>query len=347
MAFQWAYETDDDYNKDASKDGRVIDNPILGQIEYVGLDDAEKEHFYPKVNPNKICSMTINGTDWRDYSLGGVIIPPNMPLALDSTNFGFSYSHEFSSSPITELQQTGMIKSVLSAAQAVSSLGYGHGQQNGLLISRYSKAPMWTGSSPLQGPSSLKFTFEMGQGGVFSGLKEVVLPIISIAVKCAPYLKGNYVCGIGATKPQYTATLIGLVAKYKGTITDTLKTGAIGIASGLASSLASAASSDKEGALTALESSANAAANSLTDLADTFYSLINQTIKAHAGDAKHIDVSIGSHFTLPSMIVKNVSWDFDFKEVDEYGWPYKGSITLGGLESIEVVRQGLISGMVS
>jgi hypothetical protein len=32
-------------------------------------------------------------------------------------------------------------------------------------------------------------------------------------------------------------------------------------------------------------------------------------------------------------IVKDVNWDFDFTHTDEYGFPFKGSLTFGGLES--------------
>jgi len=38
------------------------------------------------------------------------------------------------------------------------------------------------------------------------------------------------------------------------------------------------------------------------------------------------------------VLVKTVFWDFDFTHTDQYGFPYKGSLTYGGLESIVIAQ---------
>ena len=43
------------------------------------------------------------------------------------------------------------------------------------------------------------------------------------------------------------------------------------------------------------------------------------------------------------MIVKDVKFEFDFEEVDENGFPSKGSVELGGLESVKSAYSGLIN----
>jgi len=101
----------------------------------------------------------------------------------------------------------------------------------GMAISKYYKTPMWNGTSPIQ-TGTIKFKFQFGQAGLFSGAQEVVLPILQLASLFLPkHTKGNYFTGPLPTGPAYlisfAQSLAGLITS--GSIIKTLTEGAANI----------------------------------------------------------------------------------------------------------------------
>lgn len=91
-----------------------------------------------------------------------------------------------------------------------------------------------------------------------------------------------------------------------------------------------------------LESAAKGVADVLTGLQDFIYTALNNTASGMLGNYTGVVLRIG-RFQTPSMIVKDVKFEFDFEEVDENGFPSKGSVELGGLESVKSAYGGLIN----
>ncbi len=91
-----------------------------------------------------------------------------------------------------------------------------------------------------------------------------------------------------------------------------------------------------------LESAAKGVAEVLTGLQDFIYTALNNTASGMLGKYTGVVLRIG-RFQTPSMIVKDVKFEFDFEEVDENGFPSKGSVELGGLESVKSAYGGLIN----
>lgn len=91
-----------------------------------------------------------------------------------------------------------------------------------------------------------------------------------------------------------------------------------------------------------LESAAEGIAGVLTGLQDFIYTALNNTASGMLGNYTGVVLRIG-RFQTPSMIVKDVKFEFDFEEVDENGFPSKGSVELGGLESVKSAYGGLIN----
>lgn len=79
----------------------------------------------------------------------------------------------------------------------------------------------------------------------------------------------------------------------------------------------------------------------LSDLQNKIYEAIDHAGGEVAQAYKGCRIQIGRYVT-PSFLVKDVSWDFDFTNIDQNGFPTKGSVTLGGLESIVAGGGGMI-----
>lgn len=91
-----------------------------------------------------------------------------------------------------------------------------------------------------------------------------------------------------------------------------------------------------------IKSKAAKFAEELTNIQDEIYKTLNETAESMLRDYTGVIVRIG-RFQTPSMIVKDVKFEFDFEEVDENGFPSKGSVELGGLESVKSAYSGLIN----
>lgn len=79
----------------------------------------------------------------------------------------------------------------------------------------------------------------------------------------------------------------------------------------------------------------------LSGLQNKIYEAIDHAGGEVAQAYKGCRIQIGRYVT-PSFLVKDVSWDFDFTNIDQNGFPTKGSVTLGGLESIVAGGGGMI-----
>ena len=91
-----------------------------------------------------------------------------------------------------------------------------------------------------------------------------------------------------------------------------------------------------------LKKKAKEFSDKLSETQNLIYDTLNDAAKNLLGSYTGVSLRIG-RFKTPSMIVKDVKFDFDFEEVDENGFPSKGSVELGGLESVKSAYSGLIN----
>ena len=96
----------------------------------------------------------------------------------------------------------------------------------------------------------------------------------------------------------------------------------------------------------ALGDGAAAASNIATTFIKGLYKRIDQGLKTSMEkNSKSIILRIG-RYQLPPCFPSSVSWNFDFTQVDEYGFPRGGTITFEGLQSPkcgELTDIGLLS----
>lgn len=280
--------------------------------------------------------------NWRDIT--GIKVNKHVILRPDDVKVQFKSSQKFE--PLWDkVMGNGAVSSISKMAEAARMFDAAVNQHNNneeVSIPMYKKVPVLSDIEPLSLPSSLKFNFQFGQAGLFSAEEEVVKPILAIAKFYMADYSGtaNWVKGNGPS----TEYALGEAVKRIGSRL-------IGSDGGLKDSYKTSTGDDSN------ESGSNgslfgnmtsAVAKTLTGVQNVLLSAVNDTAKSLVVGGsgkksmyKSITYRIG-RMTLPSMLVKDVSFDFDFTTVDEYGFPYKGSVILDGLESMVTAYAGQI-----
>lgn len=239
----------------------------------------------------------------------------------------------------------------------------------GRMISQYEMAPVWKKTDPIKGPPSLKFVFKYGQYGLFNCLEEVIKPILVLASHFAPVIDGknsHMVLGPWPTSQAVLARMLhSVINDTSGTgkdIMDSLtKTGeatsnaVISGAGALASLIGGLGSNtvkeDSNGNTTTTANKGLTKQNKddLDALVETATKLEENILIAYdkavegaygggpaPGKGKALLIKIGNGFEFGPYVVKSVNWDLDFTQTDEYGYPYKGTLTYGELENIKI-----------
>lgn len=305
-----------------------------------------------------------NTSYWSSWDFGNwrtctsLHINENVTLRLDSNTLEMGYEYTFEN--LWEKVMGNKLVSTIDQAasnarmfaDAVSS-GGGPQTQAGLMISKYKNIPVLKDVSTFSLPSSLKFEFSFGSAGIFSGEEEVVKPILAIARALAPTFSGNFVTGNAPSTERALAEIVqgiwqnltGEKDQKKAQGADVNKIFTIEGEAGTDDTkeeLAGALNGnyvrdkEKEQSTSMIETVSAAVANKLTNLQNIIHEAFDESAKAlltQKENFKGIRLRMG-RLVLPPMIVKKVIFNFDFDKIDEYGFPYKGTLTLDGLETV-------------
>ena len=328
------YRTDTQTKNDfPSKVG--AENPVWTMLNTDASDMYKRsEHVSPRINQFKICDLAFRwgiGTQWLAPSEEGpngfgnwrnnlqIKVPKNVLLFPENLTWSFGYEHTLEAA--WESLKPGFMNMVEGGLEIARAF-LGPDQQNppagGKFISKFHQVPQWKGTTPVKINSTLKFNFQFGQAGIWSGEHEVVRPIIALAAQFAPnFAASHYIKGPAPTKPTYMVEMMrALGGKAAGAIKE------------IQENSVSFQAPPAAGAAARLVGEA-------TKLQQAIYDAIDQGIAAAGGQVQVIFVRQG-RMTIGPFTCSNISWDFDFSETDEYGFPFKGSISFGGLSSIYV-----------
>ena len=267
-----------------------------------------------------------NFGNWRNY--GNVKVNNHVLLRPDDMVIKFSASQTFDNfwDAVMGNKLISAVDQVAQNARLLSALTPDNQVTPSVNIPKYKKVPVLKDISTLTMPSSLKFNFQFGQAGLFSAEEEVVKPIIAIA--SAFMARGTGEDGwVQGTAPSTEYAISEAVRR---------------IAKGIFGSKLSDIKSEFEGDENS--SVISDVAKGLTNIQNIMHTEINNAGRDLINSATYRGVTyrIG-RMVLPPLIVKDVSFDFDFSTVDEYGFPYKGSVTLDGLESLVTANASMIS----
>jgi len=328
---------DDTQTRDQFPEHLGTPNPAYN---YLKQDSSRGEwgvHPQPFINKYKVCDVAVYKAglhprhispssqdfgNWRKNS--AIKVDPNILLMTDAHTMSGGYSHEIGKA--WDGMKPGFLNQVEGAIEMARLMsGSQEAAEGGKFVSKYREVPVWKGTTPAQF-SDLKFHFEFGMAGIYSGEHEVVRPIFALASQFTPYFayEDNYLKGPAPTDAVYFVEMASSMIDY-------VKSG--GLKKDMDEVVAGAnfsSASDTAGTLV----------KAATKIQNIIYNAIDQGIQKGANHGlMSIHVRYGRFVTGP-YFVKNINWDLDFSEVDEYGFPFKGTLSLGGLQSLWVTTSG-------
>lgn len=298
---------------------------------------------------------------WGNWRSNSIKVDDRVTLYIDdlskigmtySQNFGYAWDEIAGSGAIGKVAD--MAKKIQNnAAMLAAANGSSMDVDSSTPMGKYQKVPYIKSVEPFKiEPSSLTFNFNFGQAGIFSGEQEVVRPILALARIFLPYQSpykkdgtgGDWLNLAAPTQAQVYANIAsvmgGFISEQGKNLTDKL--------SEMGSTLKEDfdISHPVDSSKKALGDGAAAASNIATTFIKGLYKRIDQGLKTSMEkNSKSIILRIG-RYQLPPCFPSSVSWNFDFTQVDEYGFPRGGTITFEGLQSPkcgELTDIGLLS----
>ena len=261
--------------------------------------------------------------NWRKpENNGGIYVNNHIILRPEDMMIKMSSSQEFDNL-WDKVMGNQLVQLIDKAAQAGRMLNSAKGNgpaEDEIFVSRYKKTPVLKDISTLTLPSSLKFNFQFGQAGLFSAEEEVVKPILAIANAFMPKRNGAKLQGTAPSSEYALNTVV------KAIVRNLVKGGRFTTTEG---------TDDKGEAKVEVDMSLSGLSKGLTEIQTAIHNAFDsgaQELLEKSNVYKCIVYRIG-RLQLPPLIVKDVSVEFDFSSVDEYGFPYKGSVSLDGLET--------------
>lgn len=309
----------------------------------------ESEHAQPYVNQFKTVDIMFstkfprkaiswNPTTSSDFgnwkTASGIKVHKNVFLQMEDPKIEVGIEQTFENlwDKVLSNKIVSFVDKAATDARMLSSAVSGNSENSkaGKGFPKYRNVMVLKDVSTLNLPSTLAFTFNYGSAGLYSCEQEVVRPILALAKLYAPQNIENFEYG-NAPTTEYGLTKVGQK------IISMIKDGAASVDNALNSN---SSSSNEDGgggggeSLTGLTKMANTAADFLTNLQEQLYEAINNAAESilDSGKYRTLTLRIG-RFVLPSMLPATVKFTFDFTQVDEYGFPYKGTITFDGLQT--------------
>lgn len=344
----------------------VMDSSITGE----GIHAQESINYFRTIDIKIVqdagaytswyANKTKGWGNWRTRS--GVKVDDRVTLYMDdlskigmtySQNFGYAWDEIAGSGAIGKV--TEMAKKIQNnAAMITAATGNTMNVDSSTPMGKYQKVPYIKSVEPFKiEPSSLTFSFNFGQAGIFSGEQEVVRPILALARIFLPYQTpykddgtggGDWLNLAAPTQAQVYANIAavmgGFISEQGKNLSDKLSK--MGSALKEDFDISHPVDSSKK----ALGDGAAAASNIATTFIKGLYKRIDQGLKTSMkNNSTSIILRIG-RYQLPPCFPSSVSWNFDFTQVDEYGFPRGGTITFEGLQSPkcgELTDIGLLS----
>ena len=314
----------------------VVNRAKLFEIAIGSPSSALTEYVSSQGETNLLIASPFG--NWRDYKVNGFCqisdrILLECPEKIKNVSGGVQYQATSLKDVITN---NGIVKTVSNVANAANSFAEmasattgkditGGKNTKGDFVSRWQNFPIY---DPAQTTgtdiSELTFTFRFGQGQLFSGEEEVVKPILALANIFLPRangenhkLTGPFMSGIRAKGKFLTAFLNqGL----KDIITDLKSIDGAAVAAGGVDGV-------------------SGLVDGVNKVTEAVYNVQDVVAKEALSETSTIVGTIGGYVFGP-LVATDINWNFNFDQVDEYGYPCEGRITFGNLKPIMLLTSG-------
>ncbi len=252
----------------------------------------------------------------------------NVAKFSEGINFGLSAS--------ADLLSTTKDKGIKAAWNSINSSnlaakGADGALMKGSLTSRFDDFPVFNGSaSKAIAPGEITLGFNIGCGNYFDGEVEVVRPIAAIENKIIPVIKPgdmNRIYGPMGSPAQFAAAVWGSAAGILPTLFSTAGRALSTAAEGIAGTVGAAVGGDTATGIRQMATTTEALGNLAYETQETVLRAKDAAVAAVSKYTTLLFMRLGNSVIGPFYIDK-CSHKFDYSQVDEKGYPYKGTITL-------------------
>lgn len=247
-------------------------------------------------------------------------------------NMSFSYTNnydELSSKLLDKGGGSGGTK-IIQAVKGVSEMLSG-----GKYILQNTNVKTWKGTSPIGLPDSIKLRFYYGMKGEYKCKSEVWDPIISLVKEFAPNAKG----GDGGNFIYHGVPTMGqaMMAVLDNLFSEAEQPSEEPTSEPEKTPPKKTDKSEETGGTGLL----NNAVGTVNDAISAIYGVVDQQLQAIKDASTLYKIELGG-ISFTDLYIGSVKWSFDFGQVDTDGYPYKGTVELGGIESSKYTTQSYI-----
>lgn len=343
-----------------------------GHLDSYNILDFTREHFKPFVNPYKETLFWIGspsskysedtGNNWHDASCNGTCnVSRAIRLYGDNEKFAASYSLGLGDASDTTVGGVGGVLDKLSnAVEMAQATDITHAPGAIKHTSAYLKPKIYQNVKPIALDGEVKFNFHFGQAGIFSGLEEVVKPVMALAGIFAPASSSDVPY---PTQAQYSAMYLSGVVKA---IKDHIGSNLTGLDDAVGGDLFdtstpqppaeepeesterdhwSSASDRREEeesegtreAPTPAITTASAVAQAAIEVQNAVFNALHQGAEdaVSSGEWRGYRFCFfqWGNFKVGPCTVGKVAWSFDMSQTDEEGWPISGTVSFSEVQT--------------
>lgn len=306
-------------------------------------------------NTNKLVYIYESGSNHSDTSYTRIDGPLDGGFVLDSES-SLNISMEFTNSygDILDKLTAGAKASAKTAGGGLLSTvkGVGEAISGGRFKLMNTNVKTWEGTSPLTIPSTLKLKFYYGIKNEYNCKTEVWDPIKALVKKFAPFQieEGSRFVQFGVpTLGQAMAEILfsvtdtngidGLFEKNQQESTSTpTETGANEKENNDTNTVKNILDSLKTNNNNGKDSQGREGVNKFMGAIEDAYAVVDSALDIVKNSSKMFQIKIGQ-LVFTDLYIGNVKWEFDYQQVDEFGYPYKGTVELKNISTSRYTTQ--------
>lgn len=296
-------------------------------------------------NKNKIVYITKKESDkearvWGINKYNGGFILDGESSALN-LSFQFTHNYDNLSEKLLSKQDSakgvkGMISFTKGMAEAIGG---------GKYIVQNTNVKTWKGTSPITLPESIKLKFYYGINDSYNCKFEVWDPILRLVNSLAPTANGSFVDFQVPTLGEAMMQVLDQVfSTAKGTILGEIE--GVQTTDDAAAIEAEKQSEAAEGGGSGTSELSDGFFGGVVDgVLQGFYNQLNAGLQTIKDLSTLYTIRIGK-ITFNEIYIGSVKWSFDFSQVDSDGYPYRGTVELGGIEASQYTTSNYIKSIM-
>lgn len=259
-------------------------------------------------------------------------------------NLSFQFTHNYDNLSEKLLSKQDSAKGVKGMISFTKGMAEAIG--GGKYIVQNTNVKTWKGTSPITLPESIKLKFYYGINDSYNCKFEVWDPILRLVNSLAPTAKGSFVDfqvpTLGEAMMQVLDQVFSADVENENSVFKDLSSD---VASENEAKKREAATDEGGGGGGGVSELATKFFDVTDGVLQGFYNQLNSGLQTIKDLSTLYTIRIGK-ITFNEIYIGSVKWSFDFSQVDSDGYPYRGTVELGGIEASQYTTSNYIKSIM-